>query len=283
MAELKKGARVRLHSLSTSVLNDAVGCIVGPLDGTTGRHPVKLLSPPEAVAAFPSGVKVKPSNLEKVEAPQPQPPPKNRKTGITSHAVTPEEVGRLSDTVGAKGGWRQSIPSADQAEWFVDAYRLRIDDDYAWGGCNLHGLYDPESTAGSITADFLVYCKLAMASGVAPAAPGWDWKACLSKAAALLRYAYEKSDAQERWGPMAGMMLRMLAEQVYGTSCMMGEESPALTAMRQTLGLQEYTPEEAEERLRGLMQTRRELFNDVGGADAWLQLVEGVQKEMNRT
>ncbi|KAG2425353.1 hypothetical protein HXX76_013767 [Chlamydomonas incerta] len=130
----------------------------------------------------------------------------------------------------------------------------------------------------------MLYCKAGVVTGVVPAAPGWDWKACLHKAAGLLRYAYEKSDAQEKWGPMAGMTLRLLAEQVYGTSCMgMDGDSLSLAALRTDLGFTHSAPEEAEERLRDLMRARREVFNSVGGAEAWLQLIKGVQKEMNKT
>lgn len=39
------------------------------------------------------------------------------------------------------------------------ATRMRIDDDYAWNGGYLHGLYDPEATAQSVAEDFLVSCK----------------------------------------------------------------------------------------------------------------------------
>ena len=33
---------------------------------------------------------------------------------------------------------------------------MRVDDDMAWGGCNLHGLYDPDHTRETIVLDFLV-------------------------------------------------------------------------------------------------------------------------------
>lgn len=57
---------MRLTGLSTAILNGAEGVIVGPMDEEAGRHPVKLLKPPEAVAAFKDGVKVKPANLERI-------------------------------------------------------------------------------------------------------------------------------------------------------------------------------------------------------------------------
>ena len=31
-------------------------------------------------------------------------------------------------------GWAAGLSSDKQAEWLVDCYRMRLDDDYAWGG-----------------------------------------------------------------------------------------------------------------------------------------------------
>lgn len=30
--------------------------------------------------------------------------------------------------------WSQGLSPDQQAEWLVDCYRMRVDDDYAWGG-----------------------------------------------------------------------------------------------------------------------------------------------------
>jgi hypothetical protein len=59
-------------------------------------------------------------------------------------------------------------------------------------------LYDPDRTETSVLTDFLVFCKLAVKNQVIPA--GWDWQLFLSKAAGLLPFAFEKSDAQEKYG-----------------------------------------------------------------------------------
>jgi hypothetical protein len=48
-----------------------------------------------------------------------------------------------------------------------------------------------------VAEDFLIFCKLAVKSKVLPSS--WDWHAFLSKAQ-LLPYAFEKSDAKEKWG-----------------------------------------------------------------------------------
>lgn len=49
-----------------------------------------------------------------------------------------------------------------------------------------------------MAADFLTFCKLAVKAGVLPA--GWDWPGFLRKAQGLLPYAFEKSDAKDKWG-----------------------------------------------------------------------------------
>lgn len=112
---------------------------------------------------------------------------------------------------------------------------MRVDDDYAWGGCNLHGLYDPGHDGDSVAADFLLFCKLAVQARVLPR--GWDWAACLDQASGLLGFAFEKSDAQEKYGGenvfsavMGGRSLRATAELVYGSSCMTGDTGGELCA-----------------------------------------------------
>ncbi|KXZ55029.1 hypothetical protein GPECTOR_3g190 [Gonium pectorale] len=271
-ADLKKGCRVRLSGLSVAVLNGAEGCIVGPPDQESGRHPVKLLRPPEAVAAFPAGVKVKPVNLERVAEVVPstaKPASSTRKPKNKQQ----QQMGGMMDPA----SWAVGLPPAQQAEWFVDCYRMRVDDDYAWGGCNLHGLYDPDATSDSIVADFLVFCKLAAAHRVVPAR--WDWGACLAQAAGLLGYAFEKADAKDKYGGenvfsafMGGRSLRATAEVVYGTSCMagaMGGDDEELAAIQDQVGSMP---------LGQLLSHRPELFSDVGGAAAWKRLRSGLQR-----
>ena len=62
------GCSVRLHSLSLASLNGAEG-VASAFDEPLGRVPVRLTSPPEARAAHPSGVNVRPQNLERVTQP----------------------------------------------------------------------------------------------------------------------------------------------------------------------------------------------------------------------
>jgi hypothetical protein len=96
---------------------------------------------------------------------------------------------------------------------------MRCDDDYVYRGCYLHGPYDPAATKVSITADFLCFCVLAKRHGVVPG--DWPWAAFLAVACNFAGYAFEKSDACERWGEenyfaamMGGRSLRFTATKV---------------------------------------------------------------------
>lgn len=98
---------------------------------------------------------------------------------------------------------------------------MRCDDDYAWGGGNLHGPYDPDMTSKSLCLDFLRFCVLAARRNVVP--EGWNWSAYLSAAVKYVLFAFEKSDAQERWGGenifaglTGGRSLRHTGTVIYG-------------------------------------------------------------------
>ena len=119
------------------------------------------------------------------------------------------------------GSWFDSISPTDHYEWLTNCYMLRCDDDYAFGGCYLHGPYNPDADVNSITEDFLCFCLLAKRNKVIP--QNWNWAAFLKAAGKWAGFAFEKSDATERWGPMAGMALRIAAERVYGCSAYDGE------------------------------------------------------------
>ena len=62
--------------------------------------------------------------------------------------------------------------------------QMRCDDDYAYGGCYLHGPYDGEASSKSIAQDFLAFCLLAQRNGVVPA--GWSWPECLKVAGSFV-------------------------------------------------------------------------------------------------
>lgn len=150
--------------------------------------------------------------------------------------------------------WTTAVSPVLQREWLVDCYRLRVDDTYVFGG-DTRGMYSEECGGGSgngiTSADFLLFCKLAVQHGVVP--DNWDWAAFLTTAKGLLRYAFEKSDAQEKYG-VRGERLRGTAEVVFGSSCMSMMTSEAEAEM--------------EERIEA-HRSREELYQDVGGIAVW--------------
>lgn len=70
---------------------------------------------------------------------------------------------------------KQAKDKKEQYEWLCNCYQLRCDDDYVYGGCNLHGPYDPDATPESIRSDFLIFCILAHLAKAVP--DDWDWAA----------------------------------------------------------------------------------------------------------
>jgi hypothetical protein len=158
--------------------------------------------------------------------------------------------------------WATGLSQKDQYEWFSNCYQMRCDDDYTWGGCNLHGPYDPDATPDSIADDFLIYCILADRASTLPS--GWDWKAFLKAAAGYISYAFEKDDARERWGSenvfqamMGGRSLRFTGNKIYQSD--VNEDKDSV----------EYCEAEQDaERSKSKMQER------LGGSAGWDNLVE---------
>lgn len=121
-----------------------------------------------------------------------------------------------------------------------------------------------------IGKDFLIFCKLAVKSNVIP--PGWRWDTFLETATGLLPYAFEKSDAKEKWGGenvftamMGGRSLRFTGEVVYGFSCMgPGGSSTEHTQVKRSV----------RGKWKALVdgEGAADLFADVGGAEAWKKL-----------
>jgi hypothetical protein len=97
-----------------------------------------------------------------------------------------------------------------------------MDDAYCWGG-ELRGVMNPEATPESVSTELFVFCKLAVKNKVVP--PNWKWEAFLAKAIGLVIYAFEKSDAKEKYGGenvfsafWGGRSLRATGETIYGSS-----------------------------------------------------------------
>lgn len=142
--------------------------------------------------------------------------------------------------------------------WLVDCYRLRMDDDYAWGDCNLHGLYE-DSSPLNIAEDFIVFCALAARNEVIPMI--WDWNLFFEEASKKLSFAYEKSDAREDWGMLGPMILRTTADLVYG-----GGPDDADDTMCENIHDE-------------LDSASEEFFKDIGGVKNWVRLVNWLEQD----
>jgi len=151
--------------------------------------------------------------------------------------------------------WANGLGQKKQREWLVDCYRMRLDDEYALEGDVRGGsLYD-QSEPDEIVQDFLVFCRLAKEKGVLP--EGWNWSKFLDTAAELLPYAFEKSDAQEKYGVenifalvTGGGPLRYTGEMIYGSiGRLYGvyEESQEHKRLMRELKNKKRTPEMVEE------------------------------------
>jgi len=177
----------------------------------------------------------------------------------------PEVRRSVSKHLGSKSTLQELSQNAEWAihvgnrkhAFLIDCYRLRLDDDYVWGGCNLHGLYADGSPL-SITEDFIIFCTLAARAGMIPLL--WDWKLFLQEAVTKIKFAYEKSDAQEDWGMLGPMMLRTTADSVYG-----GGPDNADDAMI--------------EKIQSDIDSHREtIFREIGGMKNWNALVDELEQ-----
>jgi len=144
-----------------------------------------------------------------------------KSVNLRAPTVTPATTA-ASIAAGA-AAWSNGLSRSEQYEWLANCYQMRCDDDYVWGGGSLHGPYDPEASPSSIGHDFLLFCLLAVRHCVIP--PIWDWEAFYRTAGKHVCFAFEKSDAKERWGGenvfaamTGGRSLRLTAEAVYGNS-----------------------------------------------------------------
>jgi hypothetical protein len=172
----------------------------------------------------------------------------------TPKFMTPEQFAAGNAGV-APANWARGLTPPDLYEWLSNCYMMRCDDDYVHGGCYLHGPYDPEKTTASVVRDFQVFCLLANRRGVIP--KDWDWAAFLKVAARFAGYAFEKSDAQERWGSenffnamTGGRSLRYTAEQVYGSRCQSGEQPISAQTM-------------------ALLRKQPAVLDELGGSTLW--------------
>ena len=122
--------------------------------------------------------------------------------------------------------WMASFDSAAlRHSWLIDVYRTRVDDDRQRDDGTPHGLADPNCSAASIVLDFLIFCRLAVARGVVPAAgshegativagAAWDWAVLVGEQAPpMLGKAFcpEVCFPERRYGETMGSAERIRA------------------------------------------------------------------------
>lgn len=169
----------------------------------------------------------------------------------------------------SNNAWSRGFKSQDEMyEWLVDCYRMRLDDDYAWGGCFLHGLYDQENTKQDIVADFLVFAKLAVRHDCLPST-GWNWERFLQKAKSLIPYAFEKSDAKEKYGGenvfsafTGGRSLRSTGEIIFNSSV-------TSHGMSEIHARVDKEVEKVYQARNPYVSKNEALFAEVGGMEVW--------------
>ncbi|KNE64928.1 hypothetical protein AMAG_10593 [Allomyces macrogynus ATCC 38327] len=140
-------------------------------------------------------------------------PRRNKRAKQASPKTSPP-----GDVVRPPARWTDMTPD-EAAEWFVDCFRLRMDDDAVWAHCKYHNVYFRSPLA--TVREFLVFCTLAVERDVAP--PYLPWPLVLAKANKMLVFAFEKSDAAEKYGSenvfaelLGGRSLRATGIAIYG-------------------------------------------------------------------
>jgi hypothetical protein len=165
--------------------------------------------------------------------------------------------------------WATGLSREDQYEWFSNCYQMRCEDDYVCGGCYLHGTYLPQATPESISKDFLIFCILAHRAKCVPA--DWNWGDFLKAAIDYIPYAFDKSDAKERWGSEnyfqgasgCGRSLRYTAGHIYKS----GVDEAGNSAQHVEVA-------------KAAHENEIELQELVGGRDAWVTLTQNLARSV---
>jgi hypothetical protein len=167
--------------------------------------------------------------------------------------------------------WSIGLSKKEQAEWLIDCYRMRVDDIYVHTG-ELQGIYNPDSTAKDIFLDFLLFNVLSEKRFAFP--DEFDFQSYFSFAKKNLFFAFEKSDAQEKYGGenvfsviSGGRSLRFTAELIYGRSVQDGVASHDENKFTEKL-----------ENLKDLFSDVL-LFEKIGGVEAWKDIFNFIKSK----
>eukprot|EP00798_Chlamydomonas_sp_ICE-L_P001070 gene1070-3929_t len=242
---IANGARVKLQGLVNALhLNGKMGTCKGAKE--EGRYIIQLEGGPT--------IGVKRENIDVIPI-----------RGMSIHQSKGDAIG-----VPSKVAWATNLAPRAAAEWFIDCYRMRLDDGVVYG-CSRRGLYNPDCTYIEVVEDFLVFCHLAVDTGSLPA--NWDWDLSLNGFGHLLIEAFGKDDAREKYGRenffsamLGGRSLRATGQDIYGFSGIMpfAEIPPQVTAAELSISNIKWVSTEP-------------LFEGVGGFAVWNSLLSKLQ------
>eukprot|EP01023_Acetabularia_acetabulum_P034796 TRINITY_DN3270_c0_g1_i3.p2 TRINITY_DN3270_c0_g1~~TRINITY_DN3270_c0_g1_i3.p2 ORF type:complete len:285 (+),score=57.05 TRINITY_DN3270_c0_g1_i3:71-925(+) len=187
--------------------------------------------------------------------------------------------------------WARGLKSPMKYEWLLDVYRMRIDETYVYRGDAI-AMYNPDSSKFDILTHFWIFCKLCARRGVIPTQK-WNWNKFLDVASEGLMYAFQKSDAEEKYdgedvmdAQLGGRSLQATAEYVYGGSpglwcCETADEEAQeleekVEKWKESLDDdidEEADIEEFDEDMLCVFWSNEKRFLDVGGISAWRQLM----------
>eukprot|EP00914_Ancora_sagittata_P010403 GHVO01020072.1.p1 GENE.GHVO01020072.1~~GHVO01020072.1.p1 ORF type:complete len:169 (+),score=23.94 GHVO01020072.1:133-639(+) len=160
------------------------------------------------------------------------------------------------------------INDNNQYRWFLDAYRLRINDLNDWAEIKEKtGMYDPDRTRISIISHFWTFCTLCRRGSIIP--NDWKWSTFLGMAATDLVEEFTIDTARIRYGHedhtvslCRGHPLRFMATLIYNTG-VIGPTTP------EEVELQEALPPPAD-----YWTSQLNRFDKVGGLSQWRKLYD---------
>eukprot|EP00914_Ancora_sagittata_P025026 GHVO01049934.1.p1 GENE.GHVO01049934.1~~GHVO01049934.1.p1 ORF type:complete len:671 (-),score=118.73 GHVO01049934.1:141-2153(-) len=176
-------------------------------------------------------------------------------------------------TYDTPSAWMRGLPPDERYPWFVDCYRMHVNDLVVWAGGERRGTYAPDWTPLSVVTHFWIFCKLSVERKAIHRQ--WNWERVLEIACTALQHHFEKADAKKKYGDenvfapeyYKGRSLRFTALAIYNTSLEqgIGKESKYYKPGR--------IPNDDD---YWIADTGR--FDDVGGKRVWFELYEACQK-----
>lgn len=198
--------------------------------------------------------------------------------------------------------WFHQLGSYRSAEWFVDCYRMRVDDEAKYLSA-FRGFYEleftpamlemsgappqvlsPKDKAFILVTDFLLFMKLAEKNQVLPK-EGFAFQLCLGYfAPSLLLKAFDKEDAKDKWGGenvfSARPSLRRSAETVYGLSAMTHYSDQEAQAKGERTQAEIKNLIQRDLNKDDIGSSPASLFSGIGGKELWVSLFASLESRM---